>query len=104
MVNSPFEDPSLFLRILRERRALLFDVGDISRLTPSELHKISDVFVTHTHIDHFIGFDRLLRAVLTRPTPLNVYGPDTIASEVAGKLKGYTWNLISLSDYQTGKF
>lgn len=94
LVNSPFEDPSLFVRILRERRALLFDIGNISRLAPGDLQKITDVFVTHTHIDHFIGFDTLLRALLRREKPLRVYGPSNITECIAGKLQGYTWNLI----------
>ncbi len=94
LVNGPFEDPSLFVRILRERRALLFDIGDISKLGPGNLHKITDVFVTHTHIDHFIGFDILLRAVLRREVPLRIYGPANIIECIEGKLKGYAWNLI----------
>ena len=94
LINGPFEDPALFVQILRERRALLFDIGDISRLSPGDLQKITDVFVTHTHIDHFIGFDLLLRAVLHREVPLRIYGPANIIECVEGKLKGYTWNLI----------
>ena len=66
LVNGPFEDPALFVRVLREKRAFLFDVGDVSALAPGDLQKITDVFVTHTHIDHFIGFDSLLRALLRR--------------------------------------
>ncbi|NOZ24698.1 MAG: ribonuclease Z, partial [Nitrospirae bacterium] len=57
-------------------------------------HKITDVFVTHTHIDHFIGFDRLLRVMLRRDRPLRIYGPAGITGSVEGKLRGYTWNLI----------
>ena len=94
LVNGPFEDPALFVRILREKRAFLFDIGNISRLGPGDLQKITDVFVTHTHIDHFIGFDMLVRALLRRETPLKVYGPSNITDCVEGKLKGYTWNLI----------
>jgi ribonuclease Z len=94
LVNLPFEDPTLFVRILRERRALLFDIGTISRLAPGDLQKITDVFVTHTHIDHFIGFDTLLRALLRRDTPLRIYGPANITDCIEGKLRGYTWNLI----------
>jgi ribonuclease Z len=94
LVNSPFEDPSLFVRVIRERRALLFDIGSINTLKPGDLQKITEVFVTHTHIDHFIGFDTLLRALLRRETPLRVYGPLNITDCVEGKLKGYTWNLI----------
>jgi ribonuclease Z len=94
LLNSSFEDPCLFVRILRERRSMLFDVGDIGKLSPSEIYRITDLFVTHTHIDHFIGFDTVLRAVLRRENPLNVYGPPGIAGCVEGKLKGYSWNLI----------
>src|SRR4030043_2490817 len=94
LVNGPFEDPSLFVRIMRERRAFLFDIGSIDRLKPAELQKITDVFVTHTHIDHFIGFDILLRALLRRETPLRVYGPSNIIDCIEGKLRSYTWNLI----------
>lgn len=94
LVNGPFEDPALFVRILREKRAFLFDIGDISILDPGDLQKITDVFVTHTHIDHFIGFDTLVRALLRRETPLRVYGPSNITDCVEGKLKGYAWNLI----------
>jgi ribonuclease Z len=94
LVNKPFEDPSLFVRMARERRAFLFDIGNIARLSPGDLQKITDVFVTHTHIDHFIGFDTLLRALLRRDTPLRVYGPSNICDCVEGKLRAYTWNLI----------
>lgn len=94
LVNNQYEDPCLFVRMLRERRAFLFDAGHIDRLTSGDLLKITDVFVTHMHIDHFIGFDTLLRALLRRGTPLRLYGPENIIHSVEGKLKGYTWNLI----------
>ncbi|MGE5239116.1 MAG: ribonuclease Z [Chloroflexota bacterium] len=93
-VNMPFEDPCLYVRILREKRALLFDLGDISPLHPGHLLKTSDVFVTHMHIDHFIGFDTLLRAALRKEAPLVIHGPSHITNCIEGKLKGYTWNLI----------
>ena len=94
LINGHFEDPSLFVRILREKRAFLFDIGSLYRLKPGDLQKITDVFVTHTHIDHFIGFDSLLRALLRRESPLRVYGPANITDCIEGKLRGYTWNLI----------
>lgn len=95
LVNGDFGDPSLFVRIPWESRALLFDAGDIGCLTASEIFRISDVFVTHMHMDHFIGFDELLRVALRRELPVNIYGPKNITACIAGKLKGYTWNLIS---------
>lgn len=94
LLNNYFEDPCLFVRILREKSVMLFDVGDIRNLAASEIYKISDIFVTHTHIDHLIGFDTVLRTILRRDLPLNVYGPSPITRCIAGKLKGYSWNLI----------
>lgn len=94
-VNGPFGDPAVFVRILRERRALLFDAGDVSCLSARDLAKITDVFVTHTHLDHFIGFDTIIRALLRRATPITFYGPSGIINRIQGRLLGYTWNLIS---------
>lgn len=94
LVNKEFEDPSLYVRLLRERRAILFDAGNIASLGPGDIQKITDIFITHMHIDHFIGFDMILRALLRRETPLRVYGPDGIIEGIEGKLKGYSWNLI----------
>jgi ribonuclease Z len=93
-VNGPFEDPCVYVRLLRERRSLLFDLGYIGRLDAGNIAKITDVFVTHTHMDHFMGFDTLLRSLLKRDTPLRVFGPENIIECIEGKLKGYTWNLI----------
>lgn len=94
LVNGPFEDPTLYVRLLWQRRALLFDVGDLSALNRGSIVKVSDVFVTHTHIDHFIGFDTVLRAQLRTERPLRVYGPPDIIDHVEGKLGGYSWNII----------
>ena len=93
-VNGPFEDPCVYVGIMREKRAFLFDLGSIGRLGMGSLMKITDAFITHTHIDHFIGFDFLLRGILRRDTPLRIYGPENIINCVEGKLGGYTWNLI----------
>ncbi len=94
LVNGQTGDPALFVDILREKRALLFDCGLINNLSPSEILRISDVLVSHTHIDHFIGFDHLLRLHLGRGRRIRLYGPRGITACVRGKLGGYTWNLV----------
>ncbi|MEW6408883.1 MAG: ribonuclease Z [Nitrospirota bacterium] len=94
MLNGPFDDPCLFISILRERRALLVDLGHMDVLEPRNALKVSDIFVSHTHIDHFIGFDYMLRVLLGRGKELRIFGPSGIISNVEGKLSGYTWNLI----------
>ena len=94
LVNDPFGDPGMLVQFLFQKRALLFDLGDISPLSNAELLKVSHVFVSHTHIDHFIGFDRLLRTFFGREKTLTFYGPKNFIQNVEGKLAGFTWNLV----------
>ena len=96
LINDPFGDPGLLVQFLLEKRVLLFDLGDLSAVSNGTLLKVSHVFVSHTHIDHFIGFDRLLRTFFGRETTLTIFGPENIIQNVAGKLAGFTWNLVEL--------
>src|SRR5258706_13168793 len=76
LVNDAFGDPGLYVDFHDERRALLFDLGDITVLPPRKLMRLSHVFVTHTHMDHFSGFDHLLRVVLGRKAAIALFvGP-----------------------------
>jgi len=95
LLNQPFGDPALYVRLAGEKKALLFDAGDISRVRAGKLLKVSDVFVSHMHIDHFIGLDHLIRLNLAREKTITVFGPAGIIRNVRGKLSGYTWNLVN---------
>ena len=90
LVNRPFDDPGLFIPFLFEKRAILFDLGDIYSLSAKEILKTSHVFITHTHMDHFFGFDRLLRLFLGRDQHLFLYGPEGFLKNVEGKLAAYS--------------
>jgi ribonuclease Z len=94
LVNPPFHDPGLLITFQYQRRAMLFDLGDLHALAPRDLLKISHVFVTHTHMDHFVGFDTLLRVSLGREKEVHLFGPAGFFERVEGKLAGYTWNLV----------
>ena len=94
LVNGPFDDPGLYVAFRYERRALLFDLGSIAALSTREMLKVSHLFVSHTHMDHFNGFDHWLRCSLNREDRVNLFGPPGIIANVQGKLAGYTWNLI----------
>lgn len=93
-VNGPFGDPCLFVPFLFEKRAVLFDLGDIYSLSSKDILKITHVFISHTHMDHFSGFDRLLRLFLGRSRNLYMYGPEGFLRNIEGRLAGYSWNLV----------
>ncbi|MBO0739873.1 MAG: ribonuclease Z [Hyphomicrobiaceae bacterium] len=95
LVNEPFADPGLYVDLRFERRALLFDLGDLSCLPPRKLLRISDVFVTHRHMDHFAGFDHLLRFLLGRDKVVRLFGLPGLIDAIEAKLRAYTWNLVA---------
>ena len=98
LANGPFGDPGLYVDFLFEKRALMFDLGDLRALAPRKILRLSDVFVSHTHMDHFIGFDWMLRICLGREHMMRLYGPPGFLAQVASKLGAYTWNLVERYD------
>jgi ribonuclease Z len=94
LVNGRSGDPALYVETLFEKRAILFDLGDIAALSPRKLQRLEHVFVSHAHIDHFIGFDRLLRVLVGREKKINLYGPIGFIDHVHHKLRAYRWNLV----------
>lgn len=94
LVNGPFGDPALHVRLAYRGEALLFDCGDLHALAPGDLLKTRLLFLSHAHIDHLVGFDQLLRTFLPRDLTLIMYGPAGLADQMAARLRGYTWNLV----------
>lgn len=94
LVNDVFGDPGVYVDIRWSKRALLFDLGHNDGLGPTRLLRAGEIFVSHTHMDHFIGFDSVLRVALGRGKTLRLFGPPGLIENVQGKLRGYTWNLV----------
>ena len=94
LINDPFGDPGVYVEFKYRRSALLFDLGDLHNLNPRKLLKISHIFVSHTHMDHFIGFDYLLRVCLGRDRHISLFGPPGFHRQVENKIGAYTWNLV----------
>lgn len=93
-VNGLCGDPAVFGYLPRVGKGWLFDLGAIDQLTNKDVLRVSHVAISHTHIDHFIGFDRLVRVNIPHFRQLTLFGPKGLAANVQAKLKGYTWNLL----------
>jgi ribonuclease Z len=98
LINDPFDDPGVFVELKYRREALLFDLGDVCALSPRNLLKIGHIFVSHTHMDHFIGFDHLVRVCLGRDRAIQLFGPPGFIRNVENRLGSYTWNLVENYD------
>jgi ribonuclease Z len=45
-------------------------------------------------MDHFTGFDTILRTFLGRQKTFHIFGPPNFLQNIEGKLASYTWNLV----------
>lgn len=93
LINGRSGDPALYVETQFSNRAILFDIGDIAALSPGKILHIEHVFVSHVHIDHFFGFDRLLRLLVGREKQIALYGPTGFIDHVHHRLQSYWWNL-----------
>ncbi|HZU51464.1 MAG TPA: MBL fold metallo-hydrolase [Sphingomicrobium sp.] len=94
LINGRFGDPTVFVETLHRREALLFDAGDLSALSTRDLLRIDHVLLTHLHMDHFIGFDALLRANVGRSKTIRVIAPPRSGERLEHKLRAYEWDLV----------
>jgi ribonuclease Z len=94
LVDPSGNESGLVVDVRDERRALLFDLGEIDRLAPRLLLRVSHAFVSHTHMDHFAGFDHLLALGLGRVRRLVLWGGPGFVDQLEHKLRAYTWNVV----------
>jgi ribonuclease Z len=95
LVDPSGAEPGLLADLRDRRRALLFDLGPgIAQLAPRVLLRTSHAFVTHTHMDHFAGFDHWLALGLGRMPRLVLWGGPGFTEQVQHKLRAYTWNVV----------
>ena len=94
LVNGRYGDPTVYVETLFKTRSVLFDLGEIASLPPRKIRRVDQIFVSHAHIDHFIGFDHLLRLLVGHEKAVHLYGPAGFAERVYHKLQAYRWNLV----------
>ncbi|TCZ53181.1 MBL fold metallo-hydrolase [Roseicella aquatilis] len=94
LLNGRTGDPGLYVEALHQPEAILLDCGDLSSLGPRHLLRVGLVAISHAHMDHWAGFDRLLRLLIGREKRVQVVGPEGFADRLWHRLQSYTWNLV----------
>jgi ribonuclease Z len=91
LINGSTGDPVLYLDYPGKNNALLFDAGDLCALDAKRLTDLEAVFLTHHHVDHFVGFDRIVRANLDCDKTLHVFGPEGTIRRVYDRINSYVY-------------
>jgi ribonuclease Z len=88
------EDICLLIKPDNYSYNFICECGDASELTVKECQNTEAVFISHTHIDHFINFDTILRHQIGIQRRVIICGPEGITKQVQSKIQAYQWNLI----------
>ncbi len=91
LINGSVGDPVLYVDYPDRDNALLFDAGDNSKLAQEKLADLEAVFITHHHVDHFIGLDRIVRMNIDSDKTLSIFGPCGTIQKVYDRIKSYEY-------------
>jgi ribonuclease BN (tRNA processing enzyme)/GTPase SAR1 family protein len=94
LVNGVFGDPLLHIRLQHQRRSLLFDLGEATRLPARIAHQVTDVFISHSHVNHIGGFVWLLRSRIGNLPACRIFGPPGLADNIMGFVRGIHWDRV----------
>jgi ribonuclease Z len=94
LVNGVLGDALLHLRMRHQKRSLLFDLGEAGRLPARIAHQVTDVFISHAHIDHIGGFLWLLRSRIAVLPTCRLFGPAGLADHIEGMVRGISWDRV----------
>ena len=89
------EDISILVKIDNHSWNYICECGDANSLNIKEIQNSNAIFISYTHIDHFINFDTILRHQIGIQRRVVICGPENISKQIQAKIKGYTWNLIN---------
>lgn len=94
LLNGQTGDAGLVVRVEGRKGLVLFDCGENRHVPYGDLVSVTDLFLSHAHIDHVIGFDHLMRVNLALDRTIRVFGPPGITDVLGRRLGGYTWNKV----------
>ena len=87
------DDPLLLLRTRPNGRHLMFDCGQIHHLAKRTFTNLDAIFISHAHMDHWMGIDSVVRQLIAAGKTVDIYGGPGLADKLEHKLSGYDWNL-----------
>jgi len=87
------DDPLLLVRVRPAGSNLLFDCGQLHHLAKRVLTALDALFISHTHMDHWMGIDSVIRHLHASPKIIDLFGPPGLSDKLQHKLAGYDWNL-----------
>jgi ribonuclease Z len=94
LVNGLLGDPLLHLRFHHRKRSVLFDLGEGNRLPARLAHQVTDVCISHAHLDHISGFLWLMRSRIGNFSSCRLFGPPGLADHIASLMHGIHWDRI----------
>lgn len=78
------DDPLLLIHVRPWGKSLLFDCGQLHHLAKRVLKSIAAIFISHAHMDHFMGMDTVIRHNHVSPRTIEIFGPAGITVKDGG--------------------
>ncbi|WP_108801626.1 peptidase [Aquimarina sp. Aq107] len=88
------EDICILIKVDNHPFNYIVDCGEAKSLNVKECQNTNAIFISHTHIDHFVNFDTILRHQIGIKRKVVITGPKGIINQVQNRIKSYCWNLI----------
>ena len=88
------EDICLLVKVDNHSYNYICECGEAKKLGVKECQNTNAIFLSHTHIDHFVNFDTVLRHQIGIQRKIIIVGPRGIINQVQSRIKSYCWNLI----------
>ena len=88
------EDICILIKVDNHSYNYICECGEAKNLGVKECQNTNAIFISHTHIDHFVNFDTILRHQLGIQRQVIIVGPEGIINQVQNRIKSYQWNLI----------
>ena len=81
------EDICILIRVENHSYNYICECGEAKSLTVKECQNTKAIFISHTHIDHFVNFDTILRHQIGGKQRVIICGPRDITKQVQSRIQ-----------------